>query len=75
MDFAWLVPFVALLLILAAAVLALSGRFGGTRPGPKGKPSTLARDGGHGGVGFLIPVPERAAVKAMREKKGIRGRA
>ena len=57
-------PIVFMVLLLALlTVQLLRGPRAGQGAGPK---STLARDGGQGGVGFLIPKTQHAEVAALR---------
>jgi len=65
-----IMPVIAMLLLL---LVALVGAFRGL-PGPRtDRPkSRLARDGGHGGVGYLIPAPDRAAAAELRRKAGVK---
>jgi len=57
-------PIVFLALLLCALILKLVK--GPVVPRSDGAKSTLARDGSEGGIGFLIPKAERAAVAALR---------
>lgn len=57
-------PIVFMALLLAVlTVQFLRGSKPSQGTGPK---STLARDGGQGGIGFLIPSEQRAEVAALR---------
>ncbi len=60
-------PIVFMVLLLAALVFQLYRR--PAAPRSDGQKSTLAKDGGQGGVGFLIPTTQWAAVAAMRAEK------
>jgi len=57
-------PIVVLALLLCALVVKLVR--GPVVPRGAAAKSTLARDGSQGGIGFLIPRAERAAVAALR---------
>lgn len=63
-----LIPFLSLLTLLAVLIFALvsKARVEERRHDPNAPKSTLAKDGKYGGVGFLIPVEQRARVKALR---------
>ncbi|MCU0899437.1 MAG: hypothetical protein MUC82_02955 [Cypionkella sp.] len=69
-----LLPFLSLLTMLAVLIFALvsKARVEERRHDPNAPKSTLAKDGPQGGVGFLIPVEERARVKALRASRARR---
>jgi hypothetical protein len=62
-----ILPIVFMLLLLGALVFQLYS--GPAAPRSGRQKSTLAKDGGLGGVGFLIPTTQWAAVAAMRAEK------
>jgi hypothetical protein len=61
MDFAWIVPLLSLLTMLAVLVFALvsKDKVEDRRHDPTAPKSTLAKDGPQGGVAFLIPLDQR----------------
>ena len=67
-----LIPFLSLLTMLAVLVFAMvsKARVEERRHDPNAPKSTLAKDGPQGGVGFLIPVRDRARVMALRAARG-----
>ena len=60
-------PIVFMVLLLAALILKLLKS--PVVPREDGRKSTLAKDGGLGGVGFLIPSSQRVAAAALRAGK------
>lgn len=63
-------PFMPIVfMVLLLAVLAVRQLRAPAAPRGDGPKSTLARDGGLGGVGFLIPSSQRAEVAALRAGK------
>jgi hypothetical protein len=67
-----IVPLLSLLTLLAVMAFALisKARVEERRHDPNAPKSTLAKDGPQGGVGFLIPVQDRARVRALRQGHG-----
>ncbi|MFQ6776308.1 hypothetical protein V6Z69_13975 [Cereibacter sphaeroides] len=55
MDFAWIIPFLSLITLLAGILFAIASkdRVEARRHDPNAPNSTLAKDGPQGGVAFL----------------------
>ncbi len=64
MDYAWIVPMLALGTLLSVAVFALvsKAKIEERRHDPNAPKSTLAKDGPQGGVAFLVPLADRVAM-------------
>lgn len=65
-----LIPVVVMCLVLVAAVVRLLRAPAGPRTDLP--PSLLAKDGGQGGVGFLLTKDGLRAAHALRSKRGVR---
>lgn len=63
MDYAWIVPLLSLITMLAVLVFAMvsKAKIEERRHDPNAPKSTLAKDGPQGGVAFLIPLADRLA--------------
>ncbi|MBC7736962.1 MAG: hypothetical protein H7245_07005 [Candidatus Saccharibacteria bacterium] len=68
MDYAWIVPLLALVTMLAVLIFAMASkaRIEERRHDPNAPKSTLAKDGPQGGVAFLVPLADRIAAQQGR---------